>query len=84
MGAADRRAWRRVRKAVQRQDRTSLVGHGKAAPYLLSGPSILMVSALLAVGEILNDMLEEVAVTGTDDTPEQIAERYQPMLDELR
>jgi ABC-type glycerol-3-phosphate transport system substrate-binding protein len=36
-----------------------------------------------AVGEILVAMLEEVTVTGTDDTPDAIAERYQAQLDEL-
>lgn len=30
-----------------RQDRSSLVGHNRVVPYLLSGPSILMVTALL-------------------------------------
>lgn len=37
-----------------------------------------------AVGEVLVNLLEEVTVTGTDDSPAQVAERYQPMLDELR
>ena len=36
-----------------------------------------------AVGEVLIDLVEEVTVTGTDDSPEQIAERYQAQLDEL-
>jgi multiple sugar transport system permease protein len=30
-----------------RADRSSIIGYGKSAPYLLSGPSILMVTALL-------------------------------------
>jgi len=38
---------RRHRLAAGRADRTSLVGHSKGTPYLLSGPSILMVTALL-------------------------------------
>jgi hypothetical protein len=37
-----------------------------------------------AVGEVLIALLEEVTVTGTEDTPEAIAERYQPQLDELQ
>lgn len=37
-----------------------------------------------AVGEILVALLEEVTVTGTNDTPEEIASRYQPQLDELK
>jgi ABC-type glycerol-3-phosphate transport system substrate-binding protein len=37
-----------------------------------------------AVGEVLIALLEEVTVTGTDDTPEQVADRYQAQLDELR
>jgi hypothetical protein len=37
-----------------------------------------------AVGEILVALLEEVTVTGTNDTPEEIANRYQPQLDELK
>ncbi|MGH9247905.1 MAG: ABC transporter substrate-binding protein [Acidimicrobiales bacterium] len=36
-----------------------------------------------AVGEVLIDLVEELTVTGTDDSPDQVAERYQPMLDEL-
>jgi ABC-type glycerol-3-phosphate transport system substrate-binding protein len=36
-----------------------------------------------AVGEVLVNMVEEVTVTGTDDSPEDIAARYQPMFDEL-
>ena len=36
-----------------------------------------------AVGEILVTMLEEVTVTGTEDTPQAVAERYQAELDEL-
>ncbi|HKX74711.1 MAG TPA: hypothetical protein VJR05_04900, partial [Acidimicrobiia bacterium] len=34
--------------AAYREDRNSLTGQGVATPYLLSGPSILMVTALLA------------------------------------
>lgn len=37
-----------------------------------------------AVGEVLVALLEEVTVTGTDDTPQAIAERYQAQLDELQ
>jgi ABC-type glycerol-3-phosphate transport system substrate-binding protein len=37
-----------------------------------------------AVGEVLVALLEEVTVTGTEDSPEAIAERYQPQLDELQ
>jgi ABC-type glycerol-3-phosphate transport system substrate-binding protein len=36
-----------------------------------------------AVGEILVRLLEELTVTGTDDSPDAVAQRYQPMLDEL-
>ena len=36
-----------------------------------------------AVGEVLVNLVEELTVTGTDDTPEQVAERYQAQLDEL-
>jgi hypothetical protein len=33
---------------------------------------------------VLASLLEEVAVTGTDATPEEVAEQYQAELDELR
>ena len=36
-----------------------------------------------SVGEVLVAMLEEVTVTGTEDTPQAVAERYQADLDEL-
>ena len=36
-----------------------------------------------AVGEVLVNMVEELTVTGTDETPEEVAARYQPMFDEL-
>jgi arabinogalactan oligomer/maltooligosaccharide transport system substrate-binding protein len=36
-----------------------------------------------AVGEVLTALLEEVTVTGTEDTPQAIAERYQAQFDEL-
>lgn len=36
-----------------------------------------------AVGEVLVSLLEEVTVTGTSDSPEEIADRYQAMLDEV-
>ena len=36
-----------------------------------------------AVGEVLVNMVEELTVTGTDESPEEIAARYQPMFDEL-
>jgi hypothetical protein len=42
-----RRFWRPRTSAVV-EDRTSLVGHSWVTPYLLSGPSIVMVSLLLA------------------------------------
>lgn len=37
-----------------------------------------------AVGEVLINLVEELTVTGTDESPEAVAERYQPMLDELQ
>ena len=37
-----------------------------------------------AVGEVLIDLVEEVTVEGTTDSPEQIAGRYQAELDELK
>jgi ABC-type glycerol-3-phosphate transport system substrate-binding protein len=37
-----------------------------------------------AVGEVLVALLEEVTVTGTNDSPEEIANRYQAQLDELK
>jgi ABC-type glycerol-3-phosphate transport system substrate-binding protein len=37
-----------------------------------------------AVGEVLVTLLEELTVTGTDDSPEEVADRYQADLDELR
>ena len=36
-----------------------------------------------AVGEVLVNMVEEVTVTGTDESPEEIVARYQPLFDEL-
>jgi ABC-type glycerol-3-phosphate transport system substrate-binding protein len=36
-----------------------------------------------AVGEVLVNMVEELTVTGTDESPEEVAARYQPMFDEL-
>jgi len=36
-----------------------------------------------AVGEVLINMVEELTVTGTDESPEEVAARYQPMFDEL-
>ena len=36
-----------------------------------------------AVGEVLVNMVEELTVTGTDESPEDVAARYQPMFDEL-
>jgi ABC-type sugar transport system permease subunit len=38
---------RRRPRGADRADTTSLLGHGKGTPYLLSGPSIVMVTALL-------------------------------------
>ena len=37
-----------------------------------------------AVGEVLVNMVEELTVTGTDESPEEVAARYQPMFDEHR
>jgi ABC-type sugar transport system permease subunit len=42
------RLWRRPEAAAGVEDRSSLIGHSRATPYLLSGPSIIMVSVLLA------------------------------------
>jgi ABC-type sugar transport system permease subunit len=42
------RGFRRSRTGAPVEDRTSLIGHSWATPYLLSGPSIIMVSLLLA------------------------------------
>lgn len=36
-----------------------------------------------AVAELMGQLIEEVSVTGTDETPEQIAERYQAEFDAL-
>jgi ABC-type glycerol-3-phosphate transport system substrate-binding protein len=36
-----------------------------------------------AVGEVLVDLVEELTVTGTEESPEQVAERYQAMLEDL-
>lgn len=36
-----------------------------------------------AVGEVLVNMVEELTVTGTDESPEEVAARYQPMFDEV-
>ena len=36
-----------------------------------------------AVGEVLVNMVEELTVTGTDESPEEVAARYQPMFAEL-
>jgi len=33
--------------------------------------------------EVLVNMVEELTVTGTDESPEEVAARYQPMFDEL-
>jgi ABC-type sugar transport system permease subunit len=46
--AATERPRRRRRASRAAPDHTSLVGHGAATPYVLSAPSIVMVSALLA------------------------------------
>lgn len=37
-----------------------------------------------AVGEVFINLVEELTVTGTDESPEEVAARYQPMFDELR
>ena len=37
-----------------------------------------------AVGEVLINLVEELTVTGTDESPEDVAARYQPLFDELR
>src|SRR5918992_2642461 len=42
------RRLRRTRTVGPVEDRTSLIGHSWVTPYLLSGPSIIMVSLLLA------------------------------------
>lgn len=47
MGATERRSRRRARRTTP-PDRSSLIGHHAATPYLLSGPSIVLVTALLA------------------------------------
>ncbi|MGH9247907.1 MAG: carbohydrate ABC transporter permease [Acidimicrobiales bacterium] len=47
MVVTERRS-RWAKRAAAEPDRTSLVGHSRATPYLLSAPSIIMVSALLA------------------------------------
>jgi ABC-type sugar transport system permease subunit len=47
MGATERRRRRRVGTTAT-PDRSSLIGHSKATPYVLSAPSIVMVTALLA------------------------------------
>ncbi len=36
-----------------------------------------------AVGEVLINLVEELTVTGTDESPEEVAARYQPLFDEL-
>jgi DNA phosphorothioation-dependent restriction protein DptG len=36
-----------------------------------------------AVGEVLINLVEELTVTGTDASPEDVAARYQPLFDEL-
>jgi multiple sugar transport system substrate-binding protein len=36
-----------------------------------------------SVGEVLIDLVEELTVTGTDEAPEEVAARYQAMLDEV-
>jgi ABC-type sugar transport system permease subunit len=48
MAATGRRRWWRRAVTTAAPDHTSLVGHGPATPYVLSAPSILMVTALLA------------------------------------
>lgn len=47
MGATERRRRRRARRTTA-PDHNSLIGHSRATPYMLSAPSVLMVSALLA------------------------------------
>ena len=47
MGVTERRRRRRAGRTVT-PDHSSLIGHSKATPYLLSAPSVVMVSALLA------------------------------------
>src|ERR671914_729058 len=42
------RWFRRSEASTDVEDRTSLIGYSRATPYLLSGPSIIMVSVLLA------------------------------------
>jgi len=38
----------------------------------------------LQVGDVLLDLRDELLVTGTEEAPEDIAARYQPLLDELQ
>jgi ABC-type sugar transport system permease subunit len=47
MEATERRRRRQVGRTVA-PDRSSLIGHSKATPYVLSAPSIVMITALLA------------------------------------
>ena len=35
-----------------------------------------------AVAEVMGQLMEDIAVSGTDESPEEIAERYQPLFDE--
>lgn len=47
MGVTERRRRRRASRTAT-PDQSSLIGHSRATPYLLSAPSVVMVSALLA------------------------------------
>jgi hypothetical protein len=33
-------------------------------------------------GRVLGNMMDELTVTGTEETPEEVAGRYQPLFDE--
>jgi multiple sugar transport system permease protein len=48
MGATERRRQRRRSGRTTAADHSSLIGHSRVTPYVLSGPSIVMVAALLA------------------------------------
>jgi multiple sugar transport system permease protein len=63
----DRRERRRSRS---RRDQSSLIGHHRAVPYLLSGPSILMVTALLlfpVVYAVFGSLFDTEVIGGTPE-----------------
>ena len=60
---------RRARR-TSRADRSSLVGHSRVTPYLLSGPSILMVTALLlfpVVYAVFGSLFDTEFIGGTPE-----------------